>query len=191
MSEPKKIDVKEKIFEKHIEDCVLQYFNEIFTTTNKYSNATRVQVTVGPNTVSYKRTISKEIPVPTIITKILGVDNTVAVESEIKIDKKTRRTIIYLKGANHEDVGELQAEETYTGKADSTIRKRKISYKLFSRFTWFGLKRKIESWGVKKILEEFAKTDKHVSQAPEASVDEWETLIEGKWVPKDFGRTEG
>ena len=87
--------------------------------------------------------------------------------------RKTRRTIISIKGANHEDIGELQAQETYTGrdfedirlclslsvknvllnifisdkgKADSTIRKRKISYKLFSRFTWFGLKRKIESW---------------------------------------------
>ena len=33
--------------EKHIEDCVLKYFNEIFTTTNKYSTATRPQVTVG------------------------------------------------------------------------------------------------------------------------------------------------
>ena len=33
--------------EKHIEDCVLQYFNEVFTTTNKYSTATRPQVTVG------------------------------------------------------------------------------------------------------------------------------------------------
>ena len=45
--------------EKHIEDCVLQYFNEIFTTTNKYSNATRVQVTVGIGPENIKKAIMK------------------------------------------------------------------------------------------------------------------------------------